>query len=250
MQPQRGGRARQDCPHEGDRLGGEVRPVIDIEPGGLNRSAQPRRSDDVAAVWLIGPRQRVVGRSRFARGDIPDREAAPGDQDAARLGVQARLVCHVHLDMLADYHVKRGVGQRQGGHVRLPDGDLFVEAGDCVEPVGRLAVLRGQVDGGYLAAVGGGKEPRGPPDASTRVEHAVLAGDPRQLSELPGSDSAHRVEVFERAEVRRRQMVHVFARGDEGALDALSRQASRVLGVDPVDTHGLSPFRSAGGRVA
>lgn len=245
MQAERRGRARQDRAHQGARLVGEVRPVVDGEPGRLDGGAQPRGRNEVAAVRLVGPRQRVVELPGRACGDVPDGEAPAGDQDPAGLGVQPGLVGHVHLDVLAGHHLERGVGERQVGDVALPDADLAVEAGELVEPASCLAVLRGQVHGADLAAVGGGEEPGGPADAGACVQHAVLAGDPSQLGELAGGDAAQRVEVLERAEVRGCQMVQVLARGDECLLDALPGQAGRVLGADLASCHGYS-FRVAG----
>ena len=201
----------------------------------------------VAAAGLVRPWQREVDFPGLSRGDVPDGEAAPSDQDPACLGVQAALVGHVHLDVLAGHHVEGGVGERQVGHVRLPDGDRRVKAGELVEPACCLAVLPGQVDGGHLAAVGGGEEPGGPADAGAGVEHPVRAGDPRQPGELPGGDPPHRVEVFERAEVRGRQVVDVLACGGEGLLDALAGQASRVLGADVAGCHGIPPFAAGWG---
>jgi hypothetical protein len=152
--------------------------VGDGEPGRLDGGAQLGGGDQVAAVRAIGPGQRVADRPGGARGDIPDREAAAVGQDPARFRVQTSLIGHVHLDMLADHHVEGGVGERQAGHVALPDVDLLVEAGDRVEPGGCLAVFRGQVDAGHLTAVLAGEEARGPADAGAGVEHPVPAGYP------------------------------------------------------------------------
>jgi hypothetical protein len=243
VQPERRGRARQDRLHQGARLFGEVLPVADGEPGRLDGGAQPQGRDEVASVRPVGPRHRVVELPWRSGGDVPDGEAPARDQDPAGLRVQAYLVGHVHLDVLAGHHVEGGVGVRQVSDVALPDADLAVEARDLVEPAGRLAVLRGQVHRAHLAAVCGGEEPGGPADAGARVEHAILAGDPGELGQLAGGDAAQRVEVLERAEVRGCQVVRVLARGDEGLLDALPGQARRVLGADLAGCHGV-PFRS------
>jgi len=242
VQSERGRRPGQDRPHQGGRVGGEVRPVGDGESRLLDGGAQPGRRDEVAAAGLVGPRQRVVDRSGLSRGDVPDREAAPGDQDAARLGVQPGLVGDVHLDVLAGHHVEGGVGERQVGHVRLPDGNRLVETGELVEPVGRLTVLAGQVDGGDLAAVLRGEEPGGAADARAGVEHAVRAGDLGQRGELTGGDAAHRVEVLERAEVGGRQVRGVLAGGEQRLLDVPPGQAGRVLGAELAGGHGFPPL--------
>jgi len=245
VQPERRGRARQDRLYQGTHLFGEIRPVTDGEPGRLDGGAQLRGRDQVAAVGPVGPRHREVEVPRRSGGDVPDGEAPARDQDPAGLRVQAGLVSHVHLDVLAGHHVEDGVGVRQVGDITLPDADLAVEAGDLVEPAGRLAVLRGQVHRAHLAAVGGGEEPGGPADAGAGVEHAILAGDPGELGELAGGDAAQRVEVLERAEVRGCQVVQVVARGDEGPLYALPGQARRVLGADLAGCH-WSSFQVAG----
>ena len=96
----------------------------------------------------VGPRQRIVGFGSVTGGDVPDGEPATGDQHPACFAVQAGLVGHVHLNVLAEHDVEAGIGERQVGDVCLPNGDPLVQPDEPVEPAGCFAVFLGQVDGG------------------------------------------------------------------------------------------------------
>ena len=75
------------------------------------------RNWSAEARWLSsgwsGPWERVVDLARCAGGDVPDGEPASGDERPACLLIQACLVGHVHLDVLADDHVEAGLGEGQ-----------------------------------------------------------------------------------------------------------------------------------------
>jgi hypothetical protein len=75
----------------------------------------------------------------------------------------AGLVGHVHLDVLADYDVKRRVVEGQVGDVTLTDGDPAIQPDELIEPTSSCAVLIGEVDGGDSAAVLVGEERAVPP---------------------------------------------------------------------------------------
>ena len=67
VQAQRVGRLGQQCLHERGGLVGEVVPVLDGEPGGLDDGAQLIGGDQMAARGLVGPRQGIVEFAALAR---------------------------------------------------------------------------------------------------------------------------------------------------------------------------------------
>jgi spermidine synthase len=80
-------------------------------------------------------------------------------------------------------------------------------------------------------------ETRSAADPRPRVEHFALIGNAAQVYQLGCGDAAHRVEVLEQPEVRRREMAEVLSGGNEGLLDTASRNARRVLGIGLGDCH-------------
>ncbi len=134
----------------------------------------------MAELGPVGPWHRKVQLLWTISGnDVPDAEPAAGDKDAPRFGVEAGLVGHVHLHVLADCHVEAGVGERQVGDTPVPDRDPVLQPGQAIEPAGNLAVFLGQVDGGDAALVLIRQEACRSADAAAGVEHVVVAGDLR-----------------------------------------------------------------------
>ena len=58
-------------------LVGEIVPVLDREPRGLDDRAQLVRGDQVADSGVVGPREWVGRVAVFAGGDVPDGESPP-----------------------------------------------------------------------------------------------------------------------------------------------------------------------------
>ena len=195
--------------------------MLDREAGGLDDGAQLLGSGEVALVGVVGPRQRIAEFATIARRDVPQCKSAIADKDAACFAIEAGLIGHVHLNMLAEYHVKSGVGERQFGDVGLLHGDPIVQPDEPVEPTSRFAVLFGEIDGGHPAPAPVGEEAGGTADTAAGVQHMVVAGDSQQLRELAGGDAPHGVEILERREVRRLKVCEFQTCGDERALDVV-----------------------------
>jgi hypothetical protein len=81
----------------------------------------------VVEAELVGPRQWIVEFAAIAGGDVPYGEPAPTDQYSARFLVQAGLVGHVHLNMLAEDDLEGGVGEGQFGDVCSTNGNPLVQ---------------------------------------------------------------------------------------------------------------------------
>src|ERR1700728_4132681 len=107
----------------------------------------------MAACGFVGPGQWIVEwAGGAANHDVPQGKTTSRSQYPARLGVQARLVCDVHLDMLTDGGVESAVVKRKFGDVRLLDGDPTVQADESIEPAVCLAIFLRPIHGGNLAA--------------------------------------------------------------------------------------------------
>ena len=139
--------------------------------------------------------------------------------------IQAGLVGHVHLDVLADDHVEAGFGEGQFCYVSVMDGYPVVQADEPIEPTGCFAVLLGEVDGGDSAAVLVGEEAGCSADPATGVEYFVVAGDFGQFGQLAGCDPARGVEVLQHAEVGGLYVVEIHAGCDQGLFDVVSGEA-------------------------
>src|SRR6202034_1907896 len=72
VQPQRARRERHERLHERGRLVGEVVPVADREPRGLDSGTQLAGGGEVAEFGLVGPGKWIVERPGPAGGDVPD----------------------------------------------------------------------------------------------------------------------------------------------------------------------------------
>ena len=96
----------------------------------------------MAARGVIGPRQRIVEFAPIANRDVPHGKPSAVRQYPARFGVQARLVGHVHLDVLADDDVESAVGEGEFGDVRLTNGYPVVEPDESIEPDGSFRSIR------------------------------------------------------------------------------------------------------------
>jgi hypothetical protein len=128
---------------------------------------------------------------------VPKRQAAAWSEDATRLGVEPSLVSDVHLNVLADHDVERGVLEWKLGHVGRANLDHVVQPDRVIQPPGDLAVLGREVDGRYVRAALGGDQPGGPADAGAGVEHTVVFADLRQVDQGDGGDAPEAVEVLE-----------------------------------------------------
>src|SRR6516162_3160725 len=234
VQAQRVGGLGQHGLHDGGRLVGEVVPVFDGEAGGLDDGAQFLGSDQMAARGFVGPGQWIVEFAVVANRDVPHGKPSAVRQHPARLGVQARLVGDVHLDVLADGDVESAVGEGEFGHVRLTNGDEVAEADDSVEPTVRFAVFVGEIHGDNGGAVAVGDIARGATDPASGVEDPGAACDLRQVHQLGGGVAAHNVKVLQQAEVGGREAVEVLSGGEQRVLDVAARQTGRVLALDRV----------------
>jgi len=134
--------------------------------------------------------------------------------------------------MLTEDDVKGRPGERQVGDVCLAHGDPVVQADKSIEPTGRFAVLLGEIDGGNPALAMVCDETCSAADPRARIEYFRLTCDAAQLHQLGCCHAAHRVEVLEQPKIRRRKMAEVLSCGNEGLLDAASRDARRVLAID------------------
>src|ERR1700757_1571411 len=120
--------------HEGGRLVGEVVPVFDGEPGGLDDSAQFAGGDQMAARGVVGPRQGIVEFAAGSNRDVPQGKPPASLKHPARFGVEARLVGDFRLDVLADRDVESPVGEGEFGNVGLITRYPVVEADEPIEP--------------------------------------------------------------------------------------------------------------------
>ena len=140
-------------------------------------------------------------RSTGTGGHVPQREAPARREDATRLGVEPALVRDVHLDVLADDEVERRIVERQLGDVGAADFDQVAEPDGVVEPLGDLAVLGRDVDGGDAGAPLGSDQPGGPADPGAGIEYPVACADPREIDEGGGGEAAEAMEVLEHREL-------------------------------------------------
>src|ERR1700753_4162015 len=183
----------------------------------------------MAAFGVVGPGQGIVELALIAKCYVPHGESATFGQHPTRFRVQARLVGHVHLDVLADRDVERGAGEGQLGDIRAAHGYPVAQPDKPVEPPTGVAVLLCQVDGGQAATETVGDEAGGAADAAARVEYCAVTCDLGQVHELRCGDAAHRVEVLERPEVGGDEAGQIPAGGGQGPPDVPAREAGRIL---------------------
>jgi hypothetical protein len=103
--------------------------------------------------------------------------------------------------VLADHDVERRIVERQLGDVGGPDLDQVAEPDGVVEPLGDLAVLACDVDGGDAGAPLGGDQAGGPTDPGAGVEDTVARADLREVEQRGGGEAAEAVEVLEHREL-------------------------------------------------
>ncbi len=201
VQPQRVGWQLQERLHERRRLVGEINPVLDCEAGGLDDRPQPVGRRQVAEFGSVGPRQRIPQLATLTRCDVPNAKPPAAHQYPAGFLIEAALVGHVHLNVLAEDDSECGVDERQFGDVRLLDGNPIAQFHNVIEPTVDIAILCGQIDGGDAAGVRIGDEASGTADPAARVKYLVGRCDPDQLHQLAGGNATHGVEVLEKRKV-------------------------------------------------
>ena len=118
VQSEGAGRSRQEGLHESCCLSVRSFQWTTVKPAASMTAAQPVGGGQVAQLGPVGPWERVVEAARCARGDVPDSEAASGDEHPTSLLIEAGLVGHVHLDVLADDRVEAGLAK--GSSVTSP----------------------------------------------------------------------------------------------------------------------------------
>ena len=108
-------------------------------------STAARNSSGVTR-WLRRVGRPTAGDSRvrpcIANCDVPQGKPTPVDQHPACFGVQARLVGHVHLNMLADGDIESAVGKRKFGDVCLTNGYPVVQSDESIEPTAAFRSIR------------------------------------------------------------------------------------------------------------
>src|SRR5208283_2114919 len=101
---------------------------------GLDHSAQLVWGGQMAARGFVGPWQRIVEFIVIANHDVPQGKPSARWQYPSCFGVQARLVGHVHLNVLADHDAEGGVVKRKRGDVCLTNRYPVAQADESIKP--------------------------------------------------------------------------------------------------------------------
>src|SRR5438067_4612015 len=211
------------------RLLRRVLPGDDTEAGALECGPGRLRRKQKADALVARPRRRVIRLASGTGRDVLQRQASAGLEHTTHLAIEAITVGDVHRRVLRPHDVEARVGKRQVERVSLPVGDLVGEPSTLCKHSGERDEFRSQVEAVDLAAELAGEIARGSADAAADVEHALGAVDLRQLCQPYGRIAPARMELIDRREVVRRQVLDIFSRFLQRPQDDVAEGASPVV---------------------
>ncbi len=120
---------------------------------------------------------------------------------------------------------KLASGKGRSSASRDPEIDRVAEPDPCVQITRDVDELRCEVDARDLAPVLRGEESCRPTDAAPDVEHLVGRGDRGRLGERRARDATERVELLDRCDRGRIEIVGIVAGGAQRIEDRSAETA-------------------------